>query len=113
MNIIWLLLWFLLLLLLLLFLLLLLLLFLHLNINNNQSASWLDNLLDPPIPQEHKLLPIKICLEMFSNIFKTLSYKNVLTNIYLGTHASVSGNVENQENVAHTLAVQLQFEKNY
>ena len=38
---------------------------LHLNVDNDQSASWLDNLLDPAVPQEHKLLSIKYLSNFF------------------------------------------------
>ena len=39
--------------------------------------------------------------------------RNMCTTPYLGTHASVPGNVEDQEDVADTLAVQLNIFLNF
>ena len=113
----------------------------HLDVNYDQSASWLHNLLDPSVPQEHKLLFKDHLFSFFNLKFKVVSLlptiikrtkklKYVKANVlhitralfyqppitkkfkyailnYLGTHASVPRNVEDQEDVADTLAVQL------
>ena len=106
----------------------------HLNVNYDQSASRLHNLLDPSVPQEHKLLfkdhlfkvvsllptinkrtkkfkyvkakVLHITWALFYQPPITKKFKYAMSH-YLGTHASVPRNVEDQEDIADTLAVQL------
>ena len=112
----------------------------HLNVNYDQSASRLHNLLDPSVPQEHKLLfkdhlfkvvsllptinkrtkkfkyvkakVLHITWALFYQPPITKKFKYAMSH-YLGTHASVPRNVEDQEDVADTLAVQLNIFLNF